>query len=214
LETEKEIRSYVFDPYDPIVLRWKFFSLAFDTISFFRLPWMMAWGQIHMLWDIIPDIYFFLDHVLALNTGFYYRDILVVDRTAIFRRYMSWDHFLTLDRGSIYVFVSEFIPFYACVVVRRYIDLPFWVLSICAIPRGRRTYDLLDFFYRLEVNRSFLDIATRFRLIVCPPLTLICYITARFEQRRTADSGSQIHSGNDWKWPLVGDIMIMKSVSE
>jgi len=152
LQQEAEPTSYLFDPNEKLVVQWKFCSLLFDCVSFFRLPIVIAFGQHHILFDLVPDIYFFLDHVMALNTGFYQKDVLVKDRRSIVKRYLSWDHFLTGDRGSIYVFIMEFIPFYACIIVMSYISLPFWVLSVSALPRGRRTYDLLDFFYRREVR--------------------------------------------------------------
>ena len=106
----------------------------------------------HVFNSIIPDVYFLLDHLFALNTGFYQRDMLTTDRKKIWERYVSWEHFRTGDRGNIYVLVMEFIPFYLCVALGYFYDFPFWVLSLCALPRGRRVHDLLVYFYSQEVS--------------------------------------------------------------
>jgi len=113
----------------------------------------MAFGIHGILWDLIPDAYFFIDHILALNTGYYINNTLVTDRRKVFERYISHEIFISgEDRWNLYVFIIEFIPYYLCIIVDAFHPMDFWVLSLCSIPRCRRLYDLLAFFHEQEVG--------------------------------------------------------------
>lgn len=152
LQTDTEAASVVLSPEDPQLERWRSFGVIFLSISFFRLPMVIAFGTHGIVWDVIPDAYFFLDNCLMLNTALYHNNRLLTSRSDIFMAYISPAHFFSGERTSIYVFLMEFIPFYAYYAASFYIELPFWLLSIACLFRGRRIYDLLRFFYEREVS--------------------------------------------------------------
>lgn len=100
------------------------------------------------------DLYFFLDHLLALNTAILVPkgERLVTDRRAIAYRYFSWDTFRKGDRWCFPVFVMEFVPFYGAIALQHFVDMPDWFLPVCAVFRARRLVDLLSYFHALEVR--------------------------------------------------------------
>lgn len=99
------------------------------------------------------DLYFLLDNLLALNTAILVKgERLVADRRLIAHRYFSWETFQRGDRWCFPVFLMEFLPFYVGLLLQRFLDLPDWFLSICAVFRARRMFDLLSYFHALEVR--------------------------------------------------------------
>lgn len=154
IKTEVERRSHVFNPEDQRLQRWKSFGVVFLSISFFRLPMVISFGMQYIIWDVVPDIFFFLDNLIILNTAFYRNDALITSRSEIFKRYMDPANFLASDRASFFVFFMEFIPFYGCLAATHFLKAPWWTMSICCLFRGRRVYDLLAFFYQREVREG------------------------------------------------------------
>jgi hypothetical protein len=63
-----------------------------------------AWGE-NFYAEIFCDLYFVADNIIALNTGYVKRGVLVTDRKLIARRYFRWATFLSGDRWSFYVFL-------------------------------------------------------------------------------------------------------------
>lgn len=76
----------------------------------------------------------------------------MADRRAIAYRYFSWETFQRGDRWCFPVFLMEFLPFYVGLLLQHFLDLPDWFLSICAVFRARRMFDLLSYFHALEVR--------------------------------------------------------------
>ncbi|GAB5032884.1 potassium channel skor-like [Nannochloropsis oceanica] len=157
LESDKEQRPWfaMFEVLDPRLLfmvRWKSLCIVFLSISFFRLPIIMAFGAHGLVVDFMCDIYFLFDNMLALNTAILYKDRLITNRREIVMRYFSWETFRKGERWCFLVFVMEFVPFYVGIILTYLYSLPDWFLSVCAAFRARRMYDLLSYFHALEMR--------------------------------------------------------------
>ena len=157
LENDKEQRPWfavfeILDPRSLFMVRWKSLCIVFLSISFFRLPIIMAFGAHGLVVDFMCDVYFLFDNMLALNTAIMYKDRLIIDRREIVMRYFSWETFRKGERWCFLVFVMEFIPFYLGIILTYLYSLPDWFLSLCAAFRARRMYDLLSYFHALEMR--------------------------------------------------------------
>ncbi|TFJ86293.1 hypothetical protein NSK_002501 [Nannochloropsis salina CCMP1776] len=157
LESDNEKRPWfalleIMDPGSLFMVRWKSLCIVFLSISFFRLPVIMAFGAHGLLIDFICDVYFLIDNVFALHTAYLKKGELIIDRRRIARRYFSWKTFMRGERWSYLVFLMEFVPFYSAIIIMAFYTLPDWFLTLCAASRARRMYDLLSYFHALELR--------------------------------------------------------------
>ena len=59
--------------------------------------------------DLVADVYFVMEQVLAINTGFQFRDHMVMDRQRIWRRWLSFKRFLKGERENVLVPILELV---------------------------------------------------------------------------------------------------------
>ena len=57
----------------------------------------------------MADVYFVMEQVLAMNTGFQFRDRMVMDRQRIWRRWLSFKRFLKGERENVLVPLLEMV---------------------------------------------------------------------------------------------------------
>jgi hypothetical protein len=153
-------------PDDKFVARWRGVCIVFLAITLFRLPIYIAFsGTTTWATFVINDAYFLADNILALNTGFMHKGKPVMERRQILDRYFRWDTFTRGDRWSFWVFVIEFVPFYVANMIVESMDWPEWIISIAALPRTRRLWDLLSYWKDLEVGMVWHP----YPCAACPP---------------------------------------------